>query len=689
MEVRVKVAELSARVTSMTTEEIDLLKQCHKGIFENILKIGISSKLDCSFDKQSSNILIVPINVWQMETPPLAHIDFDMVEKVLETYRPATCLKWPFPSEDTVVTKVYHQSDEELGLLEVVAVNREVKPTHAFPDGQYQSYSDYFRKRYDVHIADIDQPALECKKIGFSESRLRLITSRFRNTHGVEMDKSESGSSHNSTENLFAEVTCLYPLPAGLVKVIRCLPSMLYRIESLLTVDDLRSEVTLDTGVGRIKTTCTRLRGYEDYGLGKLETRWSLDHDAVAVTCPCSECSPYDDGTIVRGPGNAFLLQAVTLKSANDSIDNERLETLGDSFLKLATSVFLYCERPRAYEGRLTSARMRRIGNLNLFRLAKRKKMMGKILSKKFVPTGGWIPPCYTFSCKEKGGSSEPCDAAKANKLSDAERQYVYHRVTDKGAADFAESLIGAYLVAGGMEAAIQFMKWIGLKITRSEKMEHGGEATSQEMSDGEPEGSSSESLDVPRSKRCRQSPDQGPLFDEDANLLIHDSPQILQRHFGPAPPSFYKSDEKGDVVMKLLQCSPGCLEHIQREVHWTFRDKALLLQALTHASYQRNTVTDCYQRLEFLGDAVLDYLITTQIYEKFPDFDPGKITDMRSALVNNNLFAELAVKLKLHKAFLHQSPTLFKLIPEYERFITSTTHHDQVQDDHVNEVHI
>lgn len=104
----------------------------------------------------------------------------------------------------------------------------------------------------------------------------------------------------------------------------------------------------------------------------------------------------------------------------------------------------------------------------------------------------------------------------------------------------------------------------------------------------------------------------------------------------------------------------------LEEAIDWTFHNPSLLLQALTHASYTKNRVTDCYQRLEFLGDAVLDYLITCNIYSTFPNYGPGEITGMRSALVNNITFAELAIKLELHKALLHNSPALFKQIPQY-----------------------
>jgi endoribonuclease Dicer len=106
-------------------------------------------------------------------------------------------------------------------------------------------------------------------------------------------------------------------------------------------------------------------------------------------------------------------------------------------------------------------------------------------------------------------------------------------------------------------------------------------------------------------------------------------------------------------------------------KLEWEFHDQSMLFQALTHPCYMKNRMTDNYQRLEFLGDAVLDYLVTCYIFCEFPNYTPGQITDARSALVNNITFAEIAVKeLKLHKHLFHLLPTLFKHISEYVEFI-------------------
>lgn len=64
-------------------------------------------------------------------------------------------------------------------------------------------------------------------------------------------------------------------------------------------------------------------------------------------------------------------------------------------------------------------------------------------------------------------------------------------------------------------------------------------------------------------------------------------------------------------------------------------------------------------QRLEFLGDAVLDYLMTLHFYNKYPELSPGLLTDMRSASVNNDCYARTAVKFGLHKHILYASQDL------------------------------
>jgi ribonuclease-3 len=85
--------------------------------------------------------------------------------------------------------------------------------------------------------------------------------------------------------------------------------------------------------------------------------------------------------------------------------------------------------------------------------------------------------------------------------------------------------------------------------------------------------------------------------------------------------------------------------EALQDRLGYVFRDAALLQLALTHPSvaHEHNAALETNQRLEFLGDAVLQLVLTRELYEKFPAFDEGPLTKARAKLVNRRTLAERA----------------------------------------------
>ena len=75
-----------------------------------------------------------------------------------------------------------------------------------------------------------------------------------------------------------------------------------------------------------------------------------------------------------------------------------------------------------------------------------------------------------------------------------------------------------------------------------------------------------------------------------------------------------------------------------EKKTKITFKDKGLLKQAFTHRSYiNENSGTNLShnERLEFLGDAVLELIVTDFLYRKYPSYTEGELTALRSALVN------------------------------------------------------
>ena len=88
----------------------------------------------------------------------------------------------------------------------------------------------------------------------------------------------------------------------------------------------------------------------------------------------------------------------------------------------------------------------------------------------------------------------------------------------------------------------------------------------------------------------------------------------------------------------------PG-FEDLQQRLGYSFRDPALLQLALTHPSvaHEQGSPVQTNQRLEFLGDAVLQLVLTRELYEKFPDLGEGPLTKARAKMVNRRTLAERA----------------------------------------------
>ena len=235
------------------------------------------------------------------------------------------------------------------------------------------------------------------------------------------------------------------------------------------------------------------------------------------------------DLTTYIGPTPCFILQAFTMSNANDFFSLERLETIGDSFLKYAITVYLYCSYPGIHEGKLSYLRSKQVSNYNLYRLGKRKGLAECMISTKFEPYENWLPPGFIVNEDKRKGPvpkvliaqkvynrtssaiftansdekealhtndvdanhspahisemekfNEELEAAaqisQAEELEQGDKSdnqnvltpyslQVHHSIPDKSIADCVEALIGCYLTSCGKMAALRFMSWMGLKV--------------------------------------------------------------------------------------------------------------------------------------------------------------------------------------------------------------------------------
>ncbi|XP_058811956.1 endoribonuclease Dcr-1 [Topomyia yanbarensis] len=402
------------------------------------------------------------------------------------------------------------------------------------------------------------------------------------------------------------------------------------------------------------------------------------------------------------GPSPSIILQALTMSNANDGINLERLETIGDSFLKYAITTYLYCTYENVHEGKLSHLRSKQVSNLNLYRLGRRKVLGESMIATKFEPHDNWLPPCYYVpkeleqalidakipACHwnladlpdiKQLSSEEICKLVKERALSlgllddsdneDGEQMkeiqqlevrndefiknsdyfacfipynlVTQHSIPDKSVADCVEALIGAYLIECGPRGALLLMAWLGIRVLPVAEV-------------------SSKSVEkrIPGSSQC---------YEKDGKNVN----SVYGYWIPPKSPLLAYVPEPESILDHLLDG----YDAFEDSLGYHFVDRSYLLQAMTHASYCPNRLTDCYQRLEFLGDAVLDYLITRHLYEDPRQHSPGALTDLRSALVNNTIFASLAVRHDFHKYFRHLSPGLNDVIDRFVRIQQENGH--------------
>ncbi|KAI8901112.1 hypothetical protein BC833DRAFT_183137 [Globomyces pollinis-pini] len=271
--------------------------------------------------------------------------------------------------------------------------------------------------------------------------------------------------------------------------------------------------------------------------------------------------------TNIKLPTTMDLLQkAFTAPSANLDFNYERLEFLGDSFLKVYLTTHLFVSHPFRHEGYLSQCRIELENNNHLRKSANNLNLEAYILGDPFSRQH-YIPPMIG---NEKG-----------------------QMLSDKTVADVVEASIGACILNaqenGGCEAVKFFL----------------GDQFQTDLND--------------YSKLWKASETAGPNSVE---------------------PSLMK----------------GCVS-IQQQIGYSFKNINILVEALTHASAIMGG--NSYERLEYLGDSVLGYVVTKFLYKLKPSLQPGPLSDLRSELVNNQFLGAITISLGFHNYLSHMNEEL------------------------------
>ncbi|KAJ3136760.1 hypothetical protein HK100_001334 [Physocladia obscura] len=337
------------------------------------------------------------------------------------------------------------------------------------------------------------------------------------------------------------------PVPAELFKIAQILPSILSRVETFCLIE---------------------------------ETRKKLELTNISINT---------------------MLQAFTATSALESYSYERLETLGDSFLKFACSANLIKQNPTFNEGDLSKLRGHIVSNKNLCEISRKFELGGLMVISPFKARV-WSPPRVFWKDNQS-------------------ITILQRRFSEKKLADFVEALIGAAFIDSGAESSWKLLSRFGL--------------INQEAL-----------LDLAK-------PEFYLDFKMDEHLLVNNNAQLV------------------DVDTKNIGGNDLSVEILELQIGYKFREKNLALQAITHKSFAGKTHS--YEILEFLGDAILDWIIMQYVFGQYLNLSPEKLTELRQAAVNSESFCRLAVSTGLYRFLLHSSPILERQIQAYLSYLLLT----------------
>ncbi|KAK9273818.1 hypothetical protein L1049_018629 [Liquidambar formosana] len=309
---------------------------------------------------------------------------------------------------------------------------------------------------------------------------------------------------------------------------------------------------------------------------------------------------------------SALILEALTTLRCCESFSMERLELLGDSVLKYSVSCHLFLKYPKKHEGQLSARRSWAVCNATLHKLGMDRKLQVYIRDGAFDPRR-WVAP------GQRTIRPVPCtcgvdteDVPFESKFLTEDPKVVVGKHCDRG-----HRWMGSKTISDCVEALIGAYYVGGGLIAALRLMKWLGIDAELEPS-----------------------------------LVVEAINSASLRSYVPKPNE-----------IKTLESKLG----------YEFSVKGLLLEAITHASEQELGVSYCYQRLEFLGDSVLDLLITWHLYQNHTDIDPGELTDLRSASVNNDNFAQVAVRHNFQQHLQHCSGLLLSQITDYVKSLSES----------------
>lgn len=405
----VQVKHLQSEL-KLSQKKLDVISNFHKKMLQESIG-NIIPDIKFSWENATSKALLVAVNdglnMESKRNKQECQIEFEFMQKLCKMTSKDSSSSF----EDAVIKKTYADTKS---LFYVSHVRYDMKITDQIAnDGP--TFKNYYKMKYNKDI-DSHQPLLESVQ---ASRRINLISPRSPNMPEKSRGKTAgSVSSVHGKIHLIPELCEKLDMPASFHCQFICIPSALFRLETMLAAEHIRLEML--NGINGENTYPVQ-RTFPDWTEGAndgdfseiMRNKESLNLSILRNVLPGNHAVVYDDlERFLHGKRNSrnhmikpqVILQSLTTSKADAGFDLERLETLGDSFLKMATSIFLYFNHPYKNEGRLTSKRKKLISNTKLMQEAKKKGIPEAMCNTAFgLKRSGndeddyslWIPPMF------------------------------------------------------------------------------------------------------------------------------------------------------------------------------------------------------------------------------------------------------------------------------------------------------
>ncbi|KII72141.1 Endoribonuclease dcr-1 [Thelohanellus kitauei] len=595
LQIRIKPHPLFSKVI-LKDHQCEKIKEFNKIMYEKCLKIVPKN---CDWAPDRSHYCVYTVVFDQNN-----QIDFDLMDKFVEfslmsheersKLPPVSTLRPPY--DDMSICKNYSQDE----LIYHVVKAGEVKPKDKMGNAP-TTFVQYFKRRWSKELSD-GEIMLSCCYSSFRINFLRNV-SQFKTKPSNLLYLPASG-------------VVAHPVSFSTLFQLGIVPSILKRLVDFLAIEEWCQNHIDVCGIDQIdyRAIDSFIHQLQEFHISDEPEKAHFDPDEDMLEDFYLTLSLYWNNSAVNSQKILFqsVFQAFTRVSSNECCNYERMELLGDSFLKFIVSMVLFVSYPKDSEGSMTAKRSSMVSNAFFAQLGKQLKVE-KVMNTKPINFGtNWCPPGFAV---EKDDFNVMHDDV-----------ILYQYIPQKSIADVVESLVGCFLISSNISRVYEFL--LKLNILENDDISKKLSTINQ--------------------------------LTKEFEALVFDYPNI-------------------ESIMNDI-CS------VEKIIKYNFTNKNIIAQALTHISSINDQTQRSYERLEFLGDAIIGFIVVLYLYLSHDQWkteclSPYIITHLQHALVNNKILGIISAKNSLLKCMQLKSFELHQALSHFMNCVENLEELTEIQE--------